>query len=464
MGVKAVKVASIDTDGFTKTIEYEVLHQSHVGVNHNKFYCLEIQCNPKKKKYRLFSHYGRLGKTNVYDVRGPIDTEEEAKKEFDSILKKKKRGKKVTRKDGSTEKEQYVKVDTVMPSVGSDNIRSKKASVTVKTVDHIDSTAYNDPLVSKVIDLITDENIHNITSKTTLKLTVNGFETPLGPITKEHVTRAKIPLMEIKSAFVDGRTPPTKEVERANSEFYSLIPHSFGHKITEDDWILDDVKLLSEFDLLEQLETAVSMGSAMSKSATQRMKALGTEVKLLKDKKEFNRIARKFKNSRADNHRGTNVWDYKIKNIFTLKIPDERKRFELRGAKLGNRRELFHGSKNCNILSILKNGLIIPPCNASHVTGRMFGPGIYGAHNSTKALNYSIGFWSSKRNRYNSSFLFLTDFAMGKEYEAYSQMYDGAPKGYDSVHAKSGRGLCNDEYIVYNTHQSTLSYLCELEK
>ncbi len=83
MGVKAVKVASIDTDGFTKTIEYEVLHQSHVGVNHNKFYCLEIQHNPKKKKYRLFSHYGRLGKTNVYDVRGPIHTEEEAKKEFD---------------------------------------------------------------------------------------------------------------------------------------------------------------------------------------------------------------------------------------------------------------------------------------------------------------------------------------------------------------------------------------------
>jgi hypothetical protein len=50
MGVKAQKVMNTDTNGFDKTIEYEVLHQSNVGVNHNKFYCLEIQYNSKTNK------------------------------------------------------------------------------------------------------------------------------------------------------------------------------------------------------------------------------------------------------------------------------------------------------------------------------------------------------------------------------------------------------------------------------
>ena len=464
MGVKAVKVASTATDGFNKTIEFEVLHQSHVGVNHNKFYCLEIQYNSSTVEYRLFSHYGRLGKTNVYDVRGPIASEFEAKKEFDAILKKKKKGKKVKREDGTTEIESYVKVDTVSPSVGSDNIR-KKSSVTVKTVDHIDTTAYSDPSVSKIIDQVIEENIHNITSNTTLKLTSNGFETPLGPVTKSHVEVAREPLKTLKALLYNGALDPSeKAVEIANSVYFSLIPHDFGHKIHESDWILDDVKLLNEFDLLDQLETAVSMGSAM-KNATQRRNALGTEIEVLKDSKEFNRIVRKFETSKADNHKGSNVWDYEIKRIFTLKIPEERKRWERDSKKYGNKKELFHGSQNCNILSIMKNGLIIPPCNAGHVTGRMFGDGLYAAHNSTKALNYSIGFWSSRqKNKYRNAFLFLTNFNMGKEHKTYTQLYNGVPKGYDSVHAVKGRGLWNDEYIVYNLCQSSLFYMCELER
>ena len=130
---------------------------------------------------------------------------------------------------------------------------------------------------------------------------------------------------------------------------------------------------------------------------------------------------------------------------------------------MGSVKELFHGSQNCNILSILKNGLIVPSCNSSHVTGRMFGDGIYAAHNSTKALNYSIGFWSSSGgNKFNNAFLFLTKFAMGRKHIVYDSCY-GPPSGYDSIHARKGRGLWNDEYIVYKLFQSSLHYLCELE-
>lgn len=462
MGLKAQKVMSIATNGFDETKEFEVLHQSHVGVNHNKFYCLELQFNPSTSEWRLFSHYGRLGKTNVFDIRGPVDNESIARKEFESILRKKKKGKKVKR-EGETEIEQYVKIDTVMPSVGSDNIR-KKSSVTVKkVVDHIDTSAFSDPIVSRVVSQIVDENIHNITSNTTLTLTSNGFETPLGPVTKEHVDRARQPLNNLKLLLSNGKLDPSsKQVEAENNAYYSLIPHDFSHRITRSDWIIDDVKLMNEFDLLNQLETAVSMGSAM-KNTKQQINALGTEIKLLEDKKDWGRIVKKIETSKASNHRNLDIWKYKVKNVFKIKIPEERNCFLKNGRSFGNVKELFHGSKNCNILSILKSGLVIPPVNANYVTGRMFGDGLYFANRSTKSLNYSTNFWNrSFKSKFSNVFLFLSDVSLGNYYETYYSQI-GLPKGYDSIWAKTGRNLSNDEFIIFNLKQHTLTYLIEMK-
>ena len=53
---------------------------------------------------------------------------------------------------------------------------------------------------------------------------------------------------------------------------------------------------------------------------------------------------------------------------------------------------------------------------------------------------------------------------MGKTYDCKSSLYNGAPSGYDSVHAHAGSSLYNDEYIVYNLSQVTIKYLIELEK
>jgi len=467
--IKARKVKVNSNDGFSETVKFEVLMQSNVETNHNKFYCLEIQKHPSTEEYRLFSHYGRLGKTNVYDIRdnaeGASLTLEMAEKEYDTILRKKKKGKKV--KDGGEVKiEKYEKIETVMPTVGSENICNKQTTTVTQKVAKLDTSGYTNPEVVRIIDQVTNENIHNITTKTSLVLTSSGFETPLGPVTKEHVDRAREPLDELKANLKDGKiNSENKNVREANNMYYSLIPHTFGHKITIDDWILDDVKLLEEYDLLEQLETAVQMGSAMGKSAKQRLDALGTEIEIVDNKNEISRIIDKTVKSRASNHR--NIWQWNVKKIFKIKIPSERKRFETHVKKFGNIKELFHGSQNCNILSILKNGLIIPPCNAGHVTGRMFGDGVYAASNSTKALNYSIGFWSGRGNKFNNSFLFLTKFAMGKIYEPTQSFWGsrGLPKGYDSVHAKRQKtGLYNDEFIVYKLQQATLTHLLELKK
>jgi poly [ADP-ribose] polymerase len=469
MNFKSRKVLDYSNNGYSETIKFKTLHCTNFSGNNNKFYCLEIQKDPKTNYYRLFSHYGRLGYTNIFDVReeenrNPITNLSIIENEFESILKKKLKGKKIKEEDGTERIEKYEVVDVFAPTVGSENVRGKSVkSIEIKLTKKDVASSFSHPEVSRIIKQIIDENIHNISSMTSLKLTSNGFETPLGPVTKEHVQKAREPLDILKSLLVDEKlNPDLKSVRENNNKYFSLIPHPFGHKIVQDDWILDTQKLLDEFEMLDNLESAVQMGSALQNSSQQKS-ALGSDIDLVEDKKEFDRIEHYIVSSKASNHKNTDVWSWKPKRIFKIRIPDERARFLSTKKQYGNEKELFHGSKNCNILSILKSGLVVPPVNSGHVTGRMFGNGLYFADNSTKSLNYSTGFWGGNRNKFSNSFLFLADVCMGKPLIANSST-SHIPKGYDSIHAKKGSSLYNDEYIVFKLNQATLTYLVEMSK
>ena len=468
--LKAKKVQSANVDGFNETIKFKVLMCGNVIGNNNKFYCLEIQKN-KNNVYRIFSHYGRLGKTNTYDIRDDDNGKSLTdlnivEKEFNRIIAKKLKGKKVKDDDGIERLEKYEEIETIKPNVGSPNICNKETIVDVKinNSEVIKQSFKNtNSVISRIINQIVEENVHNIVSQTTFKLTKNGFETPLGPVTQSHIEKAKLPLNELKSIFEKyGKLDKKiKNIAELNTQYFSLIPHDFGHKISDNDWILDSNKLLNEYDLLEQLSSAVTMGSALSDDANSKINAIGCDIQLLEDKKDFERIKRYVETSKAMNHKSMDIWYYNIKNIIKIEIPNVRKRFKEFGTKFGNIKELFHGSKNCNILSILKNGLIVPPYNSPGVTGRMFSDGLYFANNSTKSLNYSTNFWNKKlSNKHSNVFLFIADVAMGKTYETYNQCK--RPKGYDSIHAIKGKSLINDEFIVYNLEQHDLKYLIEL--
>jgi poly [ADP-ribose] polymerase len=468
------KTKSADVDGFTETKKFKVLHCGNVEGNSNKFYCIELQFNPTTACFRIFTHYGRLGITEVFGIRDSYDTNDPLKdlsfveKEFDAIIKKKLRGKSIKddRGLGESRVEKYEEVMTFSPKVGSSNIRGKSVQVTSSKATTIDVSAITNQKIVQLINQIVDENIHNITSLTSLTLTSSGFETPLGPVTKDQIGKAKSALDVLKSLIKDDKLDDDlQDVRDVNNLYYSLIPHQFGHKITKTDWILNDQKLIEEYDLLDQLESAIQMGSALNKNASQRLNALGVEiVELNKKDSEFSRLENYVHNSKASNHKGSDIWHWKVGNIYKIQIPDERKRYDTTKVKLGNIKELFHGSRNCNILSILKNGLIIPPYNAGHVTGRMFGNGIYGAHNSTKSLNYSTGWWSGTRNKYSNAFLFIVNFSMGNAFSTKTTLSSGAPKNFDSVWAKAGSGLYNDEYIVFTPNQSTITHLIEMIK
>lgn len=378
-GWEVRKASDNSNDGFNETVEYHVMHQANVVSNHNKYYLIEMQKNPKGQ-YRIFTHYGRLGISNIYEVReeyegAPCFDFDTIKKEFDGIHKKKLTGKSVPDPEnpGQKVREAYVDVDVVAPSIGSENIRGKAEKtkiVSVKTA--IDTSSY-DPTIGKLLSQLIEENVHSITSASSIAYTTNGYSTPLGPVTKDHVDKARKPLDELNRLMgTKGEVDPeNREVQQLNSLFFSLIPKPFSRKISTEDMIYTAQKLQDEYDLLSQLATGVQMGAAMAGNTKQQMNALGTDIEILKDRVEADRLRDFIISTKASNHRHDEVWKYNPVRFFKIRIPDERKRYETRGKQKGNIKECFHGSSASNCLSILKTGLVIPPVNAPHVCGRM---------------------------------------------------------------------------------------------
>jgi poly [ADP-ribose] polymerase len=131
----------------------------------------------------------------------------------------------------------------------------------------------------------------------------------------------------------------------------------------------------------------------------------------------------------------------------------------------------FHGSRNENWLSILENGLLLRPSNVV-ISGKMFGYGTYFADKAQKSLGYTSSrgsYWA--RGSSNEAFMALFEVHLGNSlevdaFESWCSRLDESSlkkKGnYDSVFAKAGKSLRNNEFIVYNQNQANIKYLVQL--
>ena len=134
------------------------------------------------------------------------------------------------------------------------------------------------------------------------------------------------------------------------------------------------------------------------------------------------------------------------------------------------KRLYWHGTRNENLFNLLQTGLLIRPAGAVH-TGSMFGDGIYFADKAQKALGYTSlkgSYWA--KGSANKGYLMLFEVHVGnqKEIEKHnSDCYSLCEKilkkdKYDSVFAKGGYDLRNNEYVIYNSQQCTITHLFEL--
>ena len=196
------------------------------------------------------------------------------------------------------------------------------------------------------------------------------------------------------------------------------------------------------------------------------IKLFDCTLRVVTDQTVIDRINKMYNKTASSNHSASKL---KLKRVYEVHHAQMKSDFVEMSEKIGNVQQLWHGSRMFNILSILKNGMIIPPQNSTYqIAGRLFGNGIYLSDQSTKSLNYSYGYWDSNA-RDNHCFMFLTHAALGKEYLANkSDMASGnraSPlpyAGYHSTYAKAGSsGVMNNEMIIYDKRQLNISYLCE---
>lgn len=157
---------------------------------------------------------------------------------------------------------------------------------------------------------------------------------------------------------------------------------------------------------------------------------------------------------------------YKVKHNVT------QAKYDTALAKATNKKveHFWHGSRNQNWLNILSTGLLIRPSGAIH-SGSMFGDGIYFADKAQKSIGYTSlrgSYWASGGD--NTAYLALFSVHVGEQKHitnhnssCYSLCKSKlVAEDCDSVFAHGGADLRNNEYIIYDSSQCTVSFLVEI--
>jgi poly [ADP-ribose] polymerase 2/3/4 len=425
--VRAISVSAVDSPTFlVNNVEQRaVLNYASLGENSNKFYIIEFQEGTGRYPYRIYTEYGRMGKNPRQEGRY-FQSRWSAREEFDKIISSK-------RSKGY----EHIEVDdgfSFAPSVAKVQTKSSKT----------DLSKVNDKVLKFIGKLYQEATSYLISS----------IDTPLGKLSATQVARGLQVLNEIEERLNKGY----RDFDYLSDQFYSIIPVSFGHKVDYSKFVIDDYfKLNEKKDLLGVMSSVVKAQDTLEKTLEDKYKSLNIKLKALSSRtKEYKRLVDYTTKSQSRNH----SFNIDVQEIYQV---EDMVGFKDFNPYKVSTMELFHGSRNENILSILQSGLKIKPQSAVH-TGSMFGSGIYFADQSSKSANYCWGFNGGARS--DSYFLFICDVATGKvkEYEDAQGHLTSAPYGYNSVLGKKGRSLLHNEYIVYKESQVKVKYIVEFKK
>lgn len=355
--------------------------------------------------------------------------------------------------------------ETIVTSSSKDTIKEAAKAQLIK----------NNSELSSLVERLVEANKHEIYEASggqlNVDLTSGIISTPVGVVTKNAVISAREILTDSLIPFISTKQfDSDKFIENLNN-YLMYIPQRVGHsRGWYKTFITSDQDVQKQLTLLDQLEASADLAEARKLTAIDTDKnsislpdIFSTDLKICKDKKIFKKITNFFNSSINDKH------DSKILkpiNIYEINIPKMTNDFNEVGAKIGNTQLLWHGTRIFNVLSILKNGLMLPKAiKTMQIQGAMFGHGLYFSDQSTKSLNYAYGGVWDRGPRDNNCFMFLVDVALGKSYTP-KGIYENLPKaGYDSTFAKADySGVRNNEMIVYQTPQVNIKYLVEFDK
>jgi poly [ADP-ribose] polymerase len=486
------------------------LNCADVVNNRNKYYHLEVQV-AKSGAARVHSEYGRVGAKSPAREFRYGSSEAEARAIFEAIVRDK----------TGRARDPYVKVDLCKRDVGSAGARAvvKPLRLDEKTLGGTPAGAARSSLHPEVRRLV--GQFFGATGQ----FVEMNLKCPLGQLSREQIEQGRAVLDRAKALAngADGARSRSRraEFDELTSRFYSLIPHNFGfRKLDPDALRLDALGRIAQKEAdLDVFLDAKNVAKVLAKGSAvdEQYATLGADLEHLPPEHPTSRwVAALLHATRAANHGF--LGRINVKSVFAVRrhgegdfgrptpflanveriardlglgAPAARagkpspynaphvKRVDDRPDLDGRLRELYaaanvwpawHGTRNANMTGILSRGLLIRPAGAVHA-GSMFGDGIYFAHQSTKAINYTSArgsYWANGGD--DVGYVFLADVAFGAMHVAkQSHFYHGPPAGCHSVYGKQGAtsGLVNDEMIVYRPtgpgQQHALRYVVEIE-
>lgn len=418
-------------------VKQEMFVLTNAGNNNNKFWEVTLHEDGSVK-----SRYGRVGSSGASNTLGAGEALYEAK-----VREKKRKG--------------YRKVEVI----GSASAKDMVQDVSRVAEDQI--AAGND-VVAELVRKLARINKHQIMlasgGQMDLDLTTGIIRTPVGVVSEHNVSAARGILPSLDAMIKNGDMD-SSAFKNALNEYLMLVPQKVG---TRRGWhkeiIPDHAAVIKQNALLDQLEASIEIAqkrveeAPKSRGGSPAPRVFDVRLSVLEGP-ERDRISAYYRNSVNRNHAAARL---SPKRFFTVDIGSMKGAWERRGASMSNHRELWHGTRAHNLLSILKSGLMVPKGGGSiNITGRMFGDGLYFSDQSTKALNYAYGYWDGG-GKDSVCYMFLADVAMGNEYHPARSFSGTPPKGYDSTFVRGGTGgVANNEMIVYDPGQANLRYLVE---
>ncbi len=407
--------------------------------NSNKVYIMEEQSDGTIK-----CEYGRIGRNLTLEVK--------PSSKWDAVLKQK-----LSKTKG------YTDVTELLAEPVEDK---GKTSAATKSADDI-----KDSIVKKLID-----ELMLFANKSIAK----NYKVTQDAVSEQQVLAAQEVIDTISSLLVLG--VDKKHVNDMLLKLYTIIPRRMDNV---KDYLINDVNDDSSLEVAQKfigneqstLDTMAGQVQLIKQQKQAELDAangvedkqdqitildqMGLKVEVEKDNDTLELVKKLM---------GPNA--HQIKKVFKVVNTKTQKSFDKHYEKTSvkKKRLYWHGSRNENWFNILQTGLLIRPSGAVH-TGSMFGDGIYFADKAQKSIGYSSlrgSYWTKGGD--DKAFLALFDVHVGKQKEilhhnssCYSLSQSVMNKeGYDSVFAKGGADLRNNEYIIYNAAQCTVSHLIEI--
>lgn len=315
---------------------------------------------------------------------------------------------------------------------------------------------------------VSDANVQTILSDLqafSKKTVVDNYTVGTDAVTLAQVNKAQEIIDELAIIKSSKKIIDNSLIDNKLIDIYTTIPRKMANvknqlysNNTDSKWLNN--KISEEQSLIDVMRQQVELCAVDDKDSKTLTDALGIDMKFVNDGQTIDFINKLLGEDSRNFSKAYAVLNFKTEEKFK----------EVKNKNYSPKTSvLWHGSRNENWLNIIKTGLLIRPSGVV-TTGSMFGNGIYFADKAKKSIGYtsmSGSYWA--RGNANVFYLALYEVNVGNQYEVVSGQYDMNLKklraygSYDSLFAKAGHSLYNNEFIIYQPEQATIKFLVELK-